>query len=368
MRWVSVPRLLRAPWVPWVVVLASAAVLTCAPASVPSGPGGDGPLATEVTRAPAEASRVLPAREPRHITVASPSNAIGQVGFYIAVQEGFAAEEGLDAEIVRISGTASAQTMVAKQVDFGMSAGALLTAYMRGAPARNVFVQIAKPLYYLFSQPDGTRPADIEGKSVGVVAIGDSTHLAAKAALRAYGVDPEGITYVPNLGGSQAVAALESKAVAASSVSAPFDIVAERAGFARLAFMGDYLDYLSSGLATHEDTIRDEPALVLAAVRAELKGHRFMQQNRAATIQHMARFQEISLEDAERSYDLNSRFLTRDGTSEPAVLEGILRDQERELREQGIEPRATTVDEAFRLEFAHQANEQLDREGWQPRP
>jgi ABC-type nitrate/sulfonate/bicarbonate transport system substrate-binding protein len=150
-------------------------------------------------------------------------------------------------------------------------------------------------------------------------------------------------------------------------VSAPFDIVAERAGFPRLAFMGDYLDYLSSGLATHEDTIRDEPALVLAVVRAELKAHRLMQQNRAATIEHMARFQEITVEDAARSYDLNSRFLTRDGTSEPAVLERILRDQERELREQGIEPRATTVDEAFRLEFARQASEQLDREGWQPR-
>src|SRR3954452_7865602 len=187
MKRVSVPRLLGVPWVPWIIILTSAAALACAPASVPSSPGRDGAPAAEATRAPAEASRVLPAREPRHITVASPSNAIGQVGFYIAVQEGFAAEEGLDAEIVRISGTASAQTMVAKQVDFGMSAGALLTAYMRGAPARNVFVQIAKPLYYLFSQPDGMRPADIEGKSVGVVAIGDSTHLAAKAALRAYG-------------------------------------------------------------------------------------------------------------------------------------------------------------------------------------
>ena len=90
--------------------------------------------------------------------------------------------------------------------------------------------------------------------------------------------------------------------------------------------------------------------------------------DRAATIQHMAHFQEISAEDAERGYDLNSRFLTRDGTAEPAVLERILRDQERELREQSIEPRATTVDEAFRLEFARQANEQLDREGWRPRP
>jgi hypothetical protein len=40
----------------------------------------------------------------------------------------------------------------------------------------------------------------------------------------------------------------------------------------------------------------------------------------------MARFQEISLEDAELAYDLYMRYLTRDGTSEPEVLERILAD------------------------------------------
>src|SRR5207248_207393 len=136
-------QLFRARWMRWGIIVASAVALACAPASAPSGPGGTGAPMAEAPRAPSAVSRKLPTREPRHVTVASPSNAFGQLGFYIAVQEGFAAEEGLDAEIIRIGGTASAQTMVAKQVDFGMSAGALLTAYMRGAPARNVFVQIA---------------------------------------------------------------------------------------------------------------------------------------------------------------------------------------------------------------------------------
>jgi ABC-type nitrate/sulfonate/bicarbonate transport system substrate-binding protein len=174
------------------------------------------------------------------------------------------------------------------------------------------------------------------------------------------------VTYAPNVLGTQAVAALQSHAVVATSIAPPFDIVAERAGYRRQAFMGDYLDYLTAGLGTHEDLIRDNPALVQAVVRAELKAHRFMQQNRAGTIAHMARWLDVPLEDAEQQYDLYMRYLTADGTSTPAVLERILADQRHELVEQGIEPRATTVDEAFRLEFARRANEQLDAAGWRP--
>ena len=144
-------------------------------------------------------------------------------GFYVAVEEGFACEEGLDAEMVLMNGTAAAQSMVAHQVDFGMSAGALLTAYVRGAPLRNVFVQIDKPLYYLYTRPDVASVRDLVGKPVGVEAVGDSTHLAAMAALRAAGVDPGQVTFMNNVANERAVPGLEAGAVAGVIVSPPFD-------------------------------------------------------------------------------------------------------------------------------------------------
>src|SRR5688572_20262143 len=89
-----------------------------------------------------------------HLIVAYPAPVVTMTGFYIAVQEGYTREEGLDAEMVLMSGTLSAQGIVARQVDFGMSAGSLLAARLRGAPIKNVFVQIDKPMYYLYTQPD----------------------------------------------------------------------------------------------------------------------------------------------------------------------------------------------------------------------
>src|SRR5437763_1754105 len=49
-------------------------------------------------------------RQARRISVAYPSNGVTMTGFYIAVQEGFTAEEGLDVEMVHMNGTASAQS------------------------------------------------------------------------------------------------------------------------------------------------------------------------------------------------------------------------------------------------------------------
>jgi ABC-type nitrate/sulfonate/bicarbonate transport system substrate-binding protein len=137
--------------------------------------------------------------------------------------------------------------------------------------------------------------------------------------------------------------------------------------FRNLGFMGDYLDALSAGLGTHEDNIRNRPDLVLATVRAELKAHRFMQQNRVGTIAHMARFQEVSMEDAAESYDVHMKYLTRDGTSTPEILERILQEQRSLLGDQARETLGASVDEMFRLEFVRRANAELDRQGWQPR-
>jgi len=306
------------------------------------------------------------ASAPRHVTVSYPTAVVTMTGFYIASQEGYLREEGVDAEMVRMTGTASAQAMTAGQTDFGMSAGALLAAYVRGAPIHIVFVQIDKPLYRLFAQPEMQSVRDLAGKSVGIGAIGDSTHLAASAGLRAGGQDPERVTFLGNVTGADAIAALESGAMTAAVVSPPFDAMAYRLGLRDLGFLGNHLDYLTSGLATHERHIREHPDLVQGVVRAELKAHRFMQQNREATIAHMVRFQDVSQEDAALAYDSYMQYLTRDGTSTPETLERILQDQRRELAQQGADPGVVSADEAFRLEFARQANRELDQQGWRP--
>lgn len=355
-----------------VLLFAAGSVLAggCSSPTTPSvkGPAPAAAAPPEPNRSQSAPSAPSPApRELRRITVAYPTSAVTMTGFYVAIQEGYTVDEGLDAEMLLMNGTLAAQGMVAGQVDFGMSAGASLAAGLRGAPLRIVFVQIDKPLYFLFTQPEIHTAAELDGKSVGIAAVGDSTQLATKATLKGLGANPDAVSYVANITGPQSVAALQSGSVAGAAVSAPYDLIAQRLGFRNLGFMGDYLDYLTAGLATHEDHIQNQPDLVHATLRAEIKAHRYMQQNRLGTIAHMARFLEISPEDAAEAYDAYMRYLTTDGTSTPDVLERILQDQRSALAELGPETRTASVDEMFRLEFARRANAELDREGWHPR-
>jgi hypothetical protein len=101
---------------------------------------------------------------------------------------------------------------------------------------------------------------------------------------------------------------------------------------------------------------------VQAVVRAELKAHRFMQQQRERTLPLMADFLEIEPADAAIAYDRYLKYLTTDGLSTPQQLEGILRTAEKELQ---LEQPAS-VAEAFQLRFARQAAQELDRAGWRP--
>jgi ABC-type nitrate/sulfonate/bicarbonate transport system substrate-binding protein len=339
--------------------------LVAACATPATGPPPAAPTAAPASggAAPTRQAAPVPVPPPASpVSVAYPAAGMTMVGFHIAVEEGYTRAEGLDAEMVRIAGTPSAQAIVARQVDFGMSVGSLLAAHMRGAPIKNVFVQVDKALFYLFAQPTVTSVGDLVGKPVGIGALGDATHLGATAVLSTGGVDADRVTFVANLGGSQVLAALQAGAVAAAVTSPPFDMGAERLGFRNLGFLGDHLEYLTGGLATHEDTIRERPAIVKGAVRAELKAHRYLQQNREGTIAHMARFMEIGPEEAALSYERYLQHFTADGLSTPERLERILRTIQQEV---GVD-RAVPVDEAFELSFARQANAELDREGWRP--
>jgi ABC-type nitrate/sulfonate/bicarbonate transport system substrate-binding protein len=296
-----------------------------------------------------------------HVTVAYPNRVVSMTGFYVAIQEGYTHEHGLDAEMVQMLGTPSAQAMIARQVDFGMSVGALLSARLRGAPFRIVFVQIDRPLYSLLAQPDITGIAELAGKPVGISGLGDSTHAAAVAALAAHGVRADQVTFIANTGG-QVAAALQSGSVAAAIAAPPTDAAVERLGFRNIGYLAEYLDNLTAGLGTHEELIRDRPAVVRAAVTAELKAHRYMQQNREGTIAHMMRYQDIGLEEATAAYDRHLKYLTADGLSTPERLERILVNQREEL---GIDHTMATED-AFDLRFAREAADALNRAGWRP--
>ena len=108
--------------------------------------------------------------------------------------------------------------------------------------------------------------------------------------------------------------ALRAGLVDAISITSPFDLSLKSEGFRFLAGPQDVQIALpTSGLAVSNRTLQQNPQLVKRAVRALLKAHRFVFENRKEVLPQMIRYLDQSPEVAERSYDLLVGSLSRNG-------------------------------------------------------
>jgi NitT/TauT family transport system substrate-binding protein len=246
---------------------------------------------------------------------------------HVASVLGFDREEGFTATFVQAPGTTGVRALQAGEVDFSESAGASLAAAVQGAPIRIVIVHVAKSLYWLYAKPEVTQIGDLHGRSLAVDALGGSQDVAARLRLQRHGVDPGSIYFI-SMGGPQIPGALIAGAVDAGVIAPPQDIQLRREGsFTNLGFLGDDLPSLTSGLGTTETLIAQKPEMVRAAVRAALKGQRFIQNNRAGTIPLMAEYMSLSQDEAALAYDNAVQHYTADGRVSVELQERMVRDQ-----------------------------------------
>jgi len=102
--------------------------------------------------------------------------------------------------------------------------------------------------------------------------------------------------------------------VDAISISSPFDLSLKAEGFRVLAGPQDVQIALpTSGLAVANRVLQQNSQLVKRAVRALMKSHRYVFENKKEVVPQMIRYLEQTPEVAERSYELLVTSLSRNG-------------------------------------------------------
>jgi NitT/TauT family transport system substrate-binding protein len=222
--------------------------------------------------------------------------------------KGFDKEEGFSSVITRSSGPIAIKAMIAGDFDFSLSGGAALTAAVSGLPVKVVYVHVDKSLYFLFAQEGITKLKDLEGKRVGIDAVGGTTDIIVRRAMRDSGANPSKTVFVA-VGSQNVPTTLAAGAVEAGVITPPreFQLKNSKIKFVELAFLGDYAPGLNGGVATTDKAIKERPQMVRAVIRAHAKAHRFILENREETVAIMSRFANLSPEDAARSYDTTVR-------------------------------------------------------------
>ena len=79
-----------------------------------------------------------------------------------------------------------------------------------------------------------------------------------------------------------------------------------------------------SGLITSDRLLRENPNLIKRSLRAVLRAHRFIFQNKSETLRFMTQWLPQPTEIAEHAYEQELKNLTSDGLMSDAELNGLI--------------------------------------------
>jgi NitT/TauT family transport system substrate-binding protein len=119
------------------------------------------------------------------------------------------------------------------------------------------------------------------------------------------------------------IQAMQNGHVDAAVISVPWQTVAEKAGFRKLAYFGDAMRLPMAGLGTSDENIIKKPDLLRRAVRATLRGINFLRdaKNRKDVVGIMVAWFKVNAEQAQEAYGQMVEAYPPDGMVADEVLE-----------------------------------------------
>jgi NitT/TauT family transport system substrate-binding protein len=225
--------------------------------------------------------------------------------FPLAQKRGFLKEEGIEAEIIRISAAAGRAALSGGEVDYSTGiGGTAIGGTLSGIPVRVVACYVPAPVLALVARPEFKTVQALKGKTVAVLIAGGVAHFAARAIARHFGLDAEKELKYLAVGPPDArYAALSQGLVEAAVLGPPLDFEARKQGFNILARANDIFVFPETGLVTSVKKIQEKPDEIKRMIRAGIKANRYIRSNRDGTIQFLIEWLKLNREIATAAYD-----------------------------------------------------------------
>ena len=301
--------------------------------------------------------------EAARLRLSVPVHGVSHVAFYAAKEKGYFQQEGLDVEMILMSGAIGIRALIAGDVDASTVGGSALPPIFRGAPLRMVFVSFDKPTHWLYARPDIRSVKDLKGKKVGVDGLGGTLESLLRSVLEKNGLEAGRDVPILALGPPPGrFAALTSGAIDASLFTLPLNFRAEEAGFRELVnFVKQDIVSLTGCIVVGESA---DAGLVEKFVRGTVKGHLYARNNRSGTVPILARALKIKENEAAKIYDAAQPGMVADGSINEESQRRVIDDARKSL---GVKD-AVSAEKVFRFSLVHKINSELTAQGWKPAP
>lgn len=148
------------------------------------------------------------------IQAGSPAPNLLYAPVFVAHEMGYLKDEGLDVTIQYSAGSfLAAQVTAAGKADVGnVSFEPVVVGYVKGLRGKFFYQYLTKFMFYIGVPLDSPihTTADLRGRRVGVQSMGSAALVAVKSQLKAAGISPDEVSFLPVGVGQQAASALKS--------------------------------------------------------------------------------------------------------------------------------------------------------------
>ncbi len=292
------------------------------------------------------------------------SDSISIAPLIYGIEKGFYRKEGVELEFRMLrTDLAVAAIVGSREVDYMYSAGTAFRAAVRGVPLKIVAYGFKDILFYLMAQPTVQSGRDLKGKKIAVSLPSDTGGLAAKAAIKSFGLDPEkDVVYIAIGAASVRMAAMEAGSVEGTIMPVPWNIRMKQKGFKELIFAGDVLRQPLTGIVASADKVEKNPQQVKKILRGFLRSLKSFQHERKEATELIGRRFYLEPQVADEVYGIALRTLSDDGTVSQQVLLEFLEQVKRETGVKKQIPLTDVVDYRILREAARELGTQGSRD------
>jgi len=247
------------------------------------------------------------------IRIGVPQFAVQFITLPLAEKRGFLKEEGLEAEMIRISGNAASAALVSKELDY--SVALQVQSAIAGLPLRVVACYVPATFIVLMAQPRFKSVKELKTGTIAVSNFASPPIFIARMIAKRFGLDPDkDLKFLASGLPEARIAALSQGLASAAMLPVPWDSRATKMGFIGLARAYELFKYPDVGLATTLNKIKERPDEVKRVIKAGIKANRYIRTNRDRTIQFIQEWLKIDREIATATYDSLGKFFNEDGS------------------------------------------------------
>jgi NitT/TauT family transport system substrate-binding protein len=289
---------------------------------------------------------------------------------FAAEDKGYFKEEGLEVELINAPGGTATPALMAGSLTYSASTSSAMSAILKGAPLKVVFVGTSRALYQLWSfDPEVTSFAQMKGKSVPIAQRGGTEELAMRVYLKAKGLPPDYLTMIPLgtgparlaaiVGGTQKFAMLTSGEKGSFKEAGLLD-----KGRMILDFSKE-IETQNGGLVTATKTVTENRDQVKKVLRALWKGTLYMQ----AEKQGMADILQKRLSTAARDHLLSGLDAAIEDVDTDGEMEMAAAAKELAVRAEllGVPPdKIPPPAQVYDFSIIREVIKELAAESWRP--